>query len=139
VARGSAAAIRSWRSERDRAGAESAVRARRREGVGRVDSAEEVVAKRSKAARMDASVEAVMRCCFAREEGSFGAGAGGARKREEEDDAGGGARGRRLGGYFGRMRMELVVWRRRGGFRTFGWGKGERFAEKSGRGIKPFG
>ncbi len=66
--------------------------------MGRVDSEEEVVAKRSNAARMEASVEAVMRCCFAREDGSFGAGAGGNRTREE-DDAGGGARGRRLGGY----------------------------------------
>lgn len=94
--RGSAAEIRSWRSERERAGAERAVRARRREGVGRVGSgAVVVVAKRSKAARMEDSVEAVMWCSFARVEGWFSAGAGaeGGGIRD-----GGGARGRRFGG-----------------------------------------
>lgn len=54
------------------------------------------VAKRSNAARMESSVEAVMPCCFAREE----AGSRGTRemgKREEEEE-GGGARERRFGG-----------------------------------------
>lgn len=86
-----------------RAGAARAVRARRRAGVGRVSSGADededvdegrvvvLVANRSNAARMEASVEAVIRCCLAREEGgSLGAG-----KREE---GGGGARERRLGG-----------------------------------------
>lgn len=104
--RGSAAEIKSWRSARERAGAERAVRARWRERVGRVGVEElgaedeeegwvsvEAVAKRSKAARMEVSVAAVMRCCFAREEGASRGGC--ARKRA----GGGGARGRRLGGW----------------------------------------
>lgn len=86
------------------------MRARRREGVGRVssDEADEVdgeddelvvvvlVAKESNAARIEASVEALMRCCLAREEGGWALGMG---KREEEEGGGaGGARARRFGG-----------------------------------------
>ena len=108
VESGSAAEISSWRSARDRAGADRAVRARRRERVGRVGGEAEdedvddeaglvAVAKRSNAARMEVSVEAVMPCCFAREEtGSRGPREMG--KREKEEVEGGGARERRFGG-----------------------------------------
>lgn len=56
------------------------------------------VAKRSNAVRMEDSVEALMRCCLAREEG----GAGGGCWR-----GGGGARERRVGGWDERKR-ELI-------------------------------
>lgn len=84
------------------------MRARRREGVGRVISEEagEVddgvvvvivgfVAKRSNAARMEVSVEALIRCCLASEERVCSLGA----ERREEEEGGGGARERRFGGW----------------------------------------
>lgn len=101
-----------------RAGADRAVRARRREGVGRVESDDdvEVVAKRSNAALIEASVEALMRCCLAREEGGGGCCSLGAGKR------GGGARERRLGGWHERgFRLGFYFILRKERFRL-GWG-----------------
>lgn len=114
-----------------RAGAERAVSARRREGVGRVSSeegdevvdGENFVAKRSNAVRMEASVEALMRCCLAREEGGFSLGRG---KREVEG-GGGGARERRLGGWDGGSVRLLCT-------TSFAWAGGN---EGIGKGIIP--
>lgn len=133
VESGSAAAIKSWRSARERAGAARAIRARRREGVGRrVGSEDEdedegwvvvvmvvvvvVVANKSNAARMEASVEALIRCCFAREEGgSLGAGM------RENGGGGGGLRERRFGGWMRGVGF-YFSWKKVGGDRRRGGG-----------------